>query len=359
MTNTQISLQAASARETARDRRGRFGEQPHLETGTHGQLDLPGSFDEVDHDRELLQATQKFAGEVAGRWAKGRVDAEDLAGDTMLYLMERRARAAQSASQAGVSNEPPKSVNWKNEFAGARVVAHHLAMGSATGNKHRNGPDIKGYEQFREICRVKTQQLKRNLSESERDAIADKVRLSFPAGRRPVKNFHRRVNEVRTASLVREDGSSLVENRRFAMIDEDPFERSEVSQDMDAVLEEVESDDRRAARRAAATARRQVYTMLARSADAPVPDEGRLTHEQADQIRQTVNSEGGAQNLLDHLKAGEETPATQAFMSIFSDDDPDAGEQVAEVMGAHRAYADDMVESAILYSTDPESERAA
>ncbi|HLR58694.1 MAG TPA: hypothetical protein VK098_10995 [Beutenbergiaceae bacterium] len=239
-----------------------------------------------------------------------------------------------------------------------RIVHGHLDHRLSSGEVERSEVRAGQVRLAKEVA-AREQELGRELSGREKDALAAEVRASFPSTNRPPVDFHisRKERHVSIDAQpdpgnlisVPADGSALETERR------DPFPEAVDRSQMDAaemlhfVTHRDESPMPIHSRNTAAT----IYNTIAQSMRIPPAQENSLPHRQAMAAGRSVRShERGVQGVCSDYLDGVRDEKTEALFAPFGEIDEERREAFATSFESN-AYAEEMWTSA-LKCADPQ-----
>lgn len=322
-----MTTQTVANREAARRSNGEFGEQtftePEVELGL-GQRDMTR-----DEAKKFLEDVTRFASQYAR--ARGQFgDRDDIVGDTIVDVL-----AQQRAGKDHIAS--PAFLNRATGAVSSRYIdpgVHHTTL---TGRKR-----------YKSVEADKVQELGRELTVREQDALADEVRLSFPPGRRPTQGFHRKRWDVSLDAPTREGSTSIGDT---LAADENVESYSLATSAAAAAMDALEGDEPALTK---AEARENAWALIID--DGPQASPGAIADEKA--LRATTRAlkeDGGAAALARDYLLGDTTPEQNRtlfapFGSLTQNDE----ERVANTFRKHAPFADRLWASAAASAVSPQ-----
>lgn len=274
---------------------------------------------------------------------------DDVIGDTAHDVI-KRIRA---------SEDPEEGVRAVATAALIRRIVHgHLDHRLSTGEAERS--EVRsGQVRLRKALAAREQELGRELSGREQDALAAEVRMSFPTTNRPPVDFHL----ARKERNVPIDAQEAPENLLSVPADEsvldherrDPFPEAVDHSRMDAaeMLHFVRNRDESPTPIHSRNTGTTIYNTIAQSMRIPPAKENSLSHRQALAAGRTVRShERGVQGVCADYLDGVRDERTEALFAPFGDIDEERREAFATSLESN-AYAEEMWGSA-LKCADPQ-----
>lgn len=280
--------------------------------------------------RASQEALTRVATSVTQSYRIDATNAEDIVQDSWVHLLERDERRGDIADRVG-----------EKSFLG--LVARKYAANY--GNDHRFGlrsEDFSG----RRTLRAKTAEIEattgRKMTKTEYEALADEIRESFPAGRRPRVGYHVELSQLSLDVPVSstDPGSATLGD---TLADEGGigFHGNGFDQQEDAAALALHNlENQRAAKD---DIRRDMWRILSTRIDgAPQPVRGSLDATAANRAKRTVAAAGGALELATKWSYAETTPEQEeALFAPFGPDLDNAGRQgVFNVLESNPTYAD-------------------
>lgn len=303
--------------------------QPDTDTSPSLGLDL--SDPEVfDHIRQMAHfEVQRYR----GTW--GEVDKEEVVSDAIEDLA-KDARSRRAAVQAGEPKEP--IVNWKGY---SRSVVRHVTYRHNNGTGH----DAQCRKLYLIARDTKISELGRQLTNEERNKLADEVAANRPPGRRPTDGYHETPVVESKSNLAL--ANVLNEDRHQVAVDNSEFDEGSFASDVMTKAKSSSEADR-------ANARRRVWDVLAiRRGDVPTVEVATQSEYAAAQARKTVTSSGGALNVAQSWELGEATGDEEdALFMPFSDKmTTDEKHAVVGLLADYPRSADDIYDAAVGQAT--------
>lgn len=308
--------------ETAhpRDRVGKWTEKEH--TQPEAGLGEPTR----EQEKERYDNVSRFARHYASRFSMDDATREDIVQTTILDVLGQQRRGTPHTFNPAFLNRATRAVAQR--YLDPDV--HHTTL---TGRR-----ELKAAED------IEQEVLGRSLLPGERDRLADQVRMSFPAGRRPKPGFHIRDTAISLDTPLTSDGSWTLGDTVAAEDNTYGGAPNAAAATLDALEGgDISVDDARAA----------AWTLLA-GADAP-PTRAGVIRDPAEHLGR-VKELGGALAAAEAWQSGNLSPRDTATLfwafDVRTDDDRRA---VVEVLARHRNYADDLYASALQSATDTSS----
>lgn len=303
-------------------------------------------------DDELLDCCRR-SGEYWGR--RYRVDAENLASETMLRFLERvtdrnEPTGPDGGCAAGDVPAGERVVGVAHPRKYIDQVARSIGQRQATGLE--GGRNIKSLKLY---LAERDRQLAANgyraLTPEQEDRIAEQVRASMPPGARPVPDFHRASSQAsREAAVDFADPDAVPWAHNAGPLWRHPGRGSEFAPGSPGEQAEAHLGEGRAGRLAA---RRMAWDAISHGTGGPGVCHESLGEDAAAAARRTVREAGGpAQVARNAHEYGYDDPRVAALMSPFG---PDAttGDvlDVARVLARHPGRAEDLWDAAVFAAT--------
>src|SRR5690625_926135 len=309
---------------------------------------------EVEANQELLDEDAVFAriqsdAERVCRRRGAMEHLDDVIGDTAHDVI-RRIRASENRDEGVHAVATAALIR--------RIVHGHLDHRLSSGEVERS--EVRsGQVRLAKTVATKEQELGRELSGREKDALAAEVRASFPSTNRPPVDFHL----VRKERHVPIDAQQNPENLLSAPADEsvldqdrrDPFPEAVDRTRMDAaeMLHFVRNRDESPMPIHSRNTGTTIYNTIAQSMRIPPAREDSLSHRQALGAGRTVRGhERGVQGVCADYLDGVRDERTEALFAPFGDIDDERREAFATTFESN-AYAEEMWGSA-LKCADPQ-----
>ena len=338
---SEISTTAVARRESARHATGQFGEQEHsapeavLATVESIEADLARREAEAAERQmftEVLTSVEDAASMYAARRGQWN-DRDDIVGDTILDIIGQQKRGTKHINDAAFKQYSTRAVS-------SRYVdpnAHHTTL--------------KGRRIFNEKAEQLMQELGRHLTPRERAELADRVRLSFPAGNRPIAGFEQKNVAISLDMTVGEDGGTTLGDLIAAEETGSGYATatSKAAAANDA-LEEGGSYK-------AADARKNIWNILADGG----PQVAVKTISDDREHRALVEKFGGAAAVARAWQEGEtaeDDAVNVALFAPFGNLDERAKDQVTGILLRNTGYADKVWDSAMSAALDVQQLRA-
>jgi hypothetical protein len=330
---TDISTIALARREDARQTTGRFGEQEH--TGPEVELALddddlaPKS--EVAAERELwagiLDDVQRAASMYASRRGQWN-DRDDIIGDTIVDILGQQKRGTTHINDDAFKQNAVRAVS-------SRYIdpnAHHTTL--------------KGRRMFNAALDNRMQDLGRDLTTKERSELADEIRLSFPAGRRPSIGFEQKNTAVSLDLQVGEDGSTTLGDLIAA---EDRASGYSIDESKAAMAHEAYEKEGGSFK--VADARKNIWNLLAENG----PQVAVKTIHDDRAHRTAVADFGGAAAAARAWQQGEtseDDPVNVALFAPFGNLSEKQQEEVTDILLRNPGFAEKVWDSAMTAALD-------
>lgn len=322
---------------------GQFAADAHDEADIDGLLDSMG-FAELD-PAEAMEIASRAARRLAHKTP--RVDAAEVSQDTLLNYLNARNNARTKLWDAytnGVVVRPGSVL--ENPGAYINRVAEGIVQRHATGEDQ--SPDRAAIKAWRQAVADAEQHLGRDLTQNEKDDLANHIRESQAPGRRAKVGFHEARGEV-TASSFGDDDAVVVDDvvgadgRLLSAGDiTGDFSPDEIG---DALLESFSAGRASAAQ----NARRRAWDAVAGRSGAPMVVQGSLTEGRVTAARRTISEAGGISSVC--ARWADETASvdeTNALFAPFGNNlDYSAQARVVSAIGDLGAYADDVFDGAL------------
>lgn len=344
MSTQTISTTAEAARESARQDDGRFGAQARDEAGVvlDDRAASDWSYNGTLDDQSIIAACRRFAHRTGSRY--GVDDREDLAQMTaehfIRYVNNRREKVR--TGQA----DPKPEFNYERHIGQISTgLGQRIASGLPNGGRDLTA--LTKYLKTREAFETK---YGRQMTRVEEDELADKIRASFPPGKRPIDKFHRAISDKQIASLdaAREEGSFIEPSTADATPAPEAHASDEAAHD---ALDIIDAGGRGASTAAA----RNVWEVVASEHQAPSAVPNHLSTAQAKRVRDRMQAAGGISAVLARYGEGAETDEDMdALMAPFGGhgkNGADGAELVVATLERHPQFADGIWDKAVLAAT--------
>lgn len=340
---THINVLATARREDARDTVGRFGVQEHsapeATLATIESIEADNARREADAaDRqmyaEVLDGVEKAANMYAARRGQWN-DRDDIVGDTIVDILGQQKRGTTHINDDAFKQYTTRAVSSRYVDPGV----HHTSL---TGRRI-----------FNEKVEAKMQSLGRPLTKAEREELADAVRLSFPAGRRPAFGFERKEVPISLDLEVGENGSTTLGDLIAA---EERGSDYATATTRAAAANDALEDEGSSFK--AADARKNIWNLLADD-DAPKVAVKSVTDDR--QHRALVENFGGAAAVARAWQEGEtaeDDAVNESLFAPFGQLDEKQREHVTNVLVRNAAFADKIWDSAMTAALDVQKLRS-
>lgn len=342
MSEISTSTAVAERREAAREHTGRFGEQVHtvpevaLATVESIEADIARREAEAAERQmfsEVLEGVEEAANLYAARRGQWN-DRDDIVGDTIVDIIGQQKRGTKHINDAAFKQYSTRAVS--SRYIDPNV--HHTTL--------------KGRRIFNEQSEARMQELGRALTPSERSELADQIRLSFPAGNRPVPGFETKQTAISLDLQVGEDGSTTLGDLIAA--EEGGSGYATATTKAAAANDALEDED---SSFEAKDARKNIWNIL--SEDGPKVNVKSLSDDRAH--RSAVEAFGGAAAVARAWQQGEtaeDDAVNVALFAPFGTLDEKEQEQVTDVLVRNAAFADKIWDSAMSAAVDVQKLRA-
>lgn len=281
-------------------------------------------------DELVLAAATKCGERYARRYG---VEAADVIGETALRFYERRSRR-------------PESAPVLNDSGYVNTLARSIALEAIGADRSYVR---QAWRKYQEICDAQMQELGRELTTRESDAIASSVIAAQEPRRRAPEGFHR---QRKTTSLD-SPGHEMSGGRTLAedIADIEVPERSDAEKGR-RLGPSGELAEQLIASGDSAGARRLAWDAIAELAGAPKTVKSLVTERQATALRHAVRSEGGAGAIAKLYRRGlAEESASEHLFAPFGAISSDERDAVVEVLVGREHLADDLWDLALRAST--------
>lgn len=335
---TQISALATERREDARRHNGEFGEHDHTAPeATLATIDADmqrraAAAAERQMFREVLDGVEQAANMYAARRGQWN-DRDDIVGDTIVDIIGQQRRGTTHINDGAFKQYTTRAVSSRYVDPGV----HHT--------------DLKGRRIFNEQRDAFMQEHGRDLTGQERTELADAIRLSFPAGRRPSVGFEQKRVSVSLDLPVSEDSATTLGDRLAA--DERGSDYATSTSQAAVANDSLEQGGSFKP----ADARKNIWNILAEDA----PKVAVLTIHDDREHRDLVAGFGGAAAVARAWQEGEtaeDDAVNTALFAPFGSLDEKQREQVTAVLLRNPAYADQVWDSAMSAALDVQKLRA-
>lgn len=333
---TQISTIAADRREAAREATGQFGEQVHstpeiaLATIESIESDLArreAARAERQMFAEVLDGVERAANMYAARRGQWN-DRDDIVGDTIVDIIGQQKRGTTHINDEAFKQYSTRAVS--SRYMDPNV--HHTAL--------------KARRIFNEKTEEFLQEHGRNMTRTERTELADSIRLSFPAGRRPTPGFETKEIAISLDMQLGEDGSTTLGDLIAA--EEGGSDYATATTKAAAANDALEDEN---SSFKAADARKNIWNLLAE--EGPKVAVKSLEDDRAH--RALVEQFGGAAAVARAWQEGEtaeDDPVNDALFAPFGSLNEKQREQVTDVLTRNAAFAEKIWESAMTAALD-------
>lgn len=290
-------------------------------------------------DSELLDAARRLARPFAHQGLDGHVD--ELVSIGVLAIMENRDRTATSRD-AAVGDVAAAVQRGTNEMKLLKTVIGRAAAKALNPNRSTNGAHFKALGAFRDAVATTEAKLGRSLTLHEKRDLADRIRLSMPARRRPTEDFWRQ----RTVDSIDADPAYSRHLVGAADVDAGRSDGFEEGSAGDRAHTEIESGG---GRRAAA---RLSWDAVAQTAGAPELPPPHLGRDRASKSRAAMAACGGPLTAARRYLDGDlDENTTNALFAPWGDLDQAGRAAVATRLTDFPAYAGDLHAAALRAST--------
>jgi hypothetical protein len=304
---------------------------------------------------ELLRLADADARRIAQR--RG-VDAGATSSDIVMYHLNAVQNAKNNLARAHANGEvaAPSAV-LVNPTGYLHHVSHGIDQRIATGEEQNS--DRSALKFWRESIRQIEQERGASMSETEKNALAEKIRLEQPKGRRAKPGFHlpkgetlARANPDGTMPSLDEAATADGSRAADGQTDSRDFAEGELA-------DQLMSDLAEGRKGAAAAARRRAWDAIAEIHDTPTVQASTVGESKAAAHRRTVAAAGGVRALAaawgDETATAEQTEALFApFGNNLSFDQQAA---VVSSIGSLRDRADDVFDGALSGATKPRASK--
>jgi len=268
------------------------------------------------------------------RWSlRLGLDADEVAGETLEHLAFVKIRPVDPVRYAiSVTKQVAKDQHFRRKY-GVELTAY----------------ETKAWHIYRSTCEKAQQELKRHLTRAEEDEIAERAkniaeRKNDKRGGSGVPSwFHRRRNPVEFTDRLPDlaDSSDFTRPRTLP--------RGSLAARLD---EEISASKGATLRCALKEAKKDGWDAFAQLYGAPRAVDGRITREQARICHEYVANRGGVDAIVVLLEQGGIDEEAQAvFFSPWGAPGSDEKRAILRVLRKHRAYSDDLWESALMKAT--------
>ena len=340
---TQISTIAADRREAARENTGQFGEQnhsnPEINLLTVEELNQRADLHELGMDRtatsaaerayyaDLLEGVEQAANMYAARRGQWN-DRDDIVGDTILDILGQQKRGTAHINDAAFKQYSTRAVS--SRYMDPEV--HHRTL------KARGMFKAKTEEFMQENGRVMTRK--------ERQELADSIRMSFPAGQRPVPGFETKTYTTSLDLQVGEDGNTTLGDLIAA---EETGSGYATATSAAAAANDALEDEKSSYK--AADARKNIWNLLAEEG----PHVAVKSLDDDRELRSRVGAFGGpaaAALAWQQGETAEDDPVNDALFAPFGQLNEKQREQVTDVLVRNSAFAEKIWDSAMTAALD-------
>lgn len=296
---------------------------------------------------EAYRVFRRAASRVIRRYGLDRTLIDDAVQDAWLDLMGRRDFKEGGLDGLRRLTQSPQLLT----LVAATVTKAHYYGGGGTGLRHE---DVNARRQLR-VDEAAFRELNgRGMTPTERRDAADRVRLSFPAGRRPHPDFYEE-HHLYSLDRLRGDG----DGDTFGDLLDDTYRPPGRDQDGNDPAEDAIGRLEEAGRKLAAARRAErdnIWGTVAGPHGAPAPRPGVFRSRDAARKAHAalIDRHGGAAQVagrwLDGLSDPDEEDALFAPFGIPAAD-MDARDKVARVFRRHPTFAEDLWDAAARKAT--------
>lgn len=333
---TQISTIAADRREAARESTGKFGEQVHstpevaLATVESIELDLArreAAREEREAFAKVLDGVERAANMYATRRGQWN-DRDDIVGDTIVDIIGQQKRGTTHITDEAFQQYSTRAVS--SRYVDPNV--HHTAL--------------KARRYFNEKTEEFLQEHGRSMTKAERTELADSIRLSFPAGRRPAIGYETKATVASLDMQIGEDGSTTLGD---LIVAEEGGSGYATATTKAAAANDALEDENSSYK--AADARKNIWNLLAE--DGPKVAVKSIEDDRAH--RALVEQFGGAAAVARAWQEGdtaEDDPVNAALFAPFGALGDKDQERVTDVLVRNSAFAEKIWDSAMTAALD-------
>lgn len=334
---TQNSTIVADRREAAREATGQFGEQTHSAPEATLALsveDIEASIARREADRaertyfaEVLDGVEKAANMYAARRGQWN-DRDDIVGDTIVDIIGQQKRGATHINDGAFKQYATRATS--SRYIDQNV--HHTTL--------------KARRLFNEKSEEFMQKHGRAMTRDESAALADDIRLSAPAGNRPVPGFEKKVTDISLDIPVGEEGSTTFGDLLAAEESTSGYATATTAAAAaNDALEDEESSFK------AADARKNIWNLLAE--EGPKVAVKSIHDDRAH--RSLVREFGGpaaAARAWQEGETAEDAPVNDALFAPFGTLDEKEREQVTSILLRNSDFAEKIWDSAMTAALD-------
>jgi len=259
-------------------------------------------------------------------------DVDDIIGDTLVDVIAQQKRGTTHINDGA----------FKQAAAGA--------VSSRYVDKEAHHTDLKGRRIFNAKVEELMQVLGRELNTRERRLLADEIRMSFPAGRRPSIGFEHKNVAVSLDMQVGEDGGTTLGDLIAA--DESGSGYATATSKAAAANEALEQGGSFKA----ADARKNIWNILADNG----PQVAVMSIHDDRELRAVVEEFGGPVAVARAWQQGdtaEDDPVNEALFAPFGKLDEQGKERVTSILLRNATYAEKVWDAAMSAALDNQKKR--
>lgn len=273
----------------------------------------------TDDSPELLESVFQTAMLIAGKTGVNLQDAEDIAQDAIVELIEIRDRN-------GFTNGPNIGDN--------PGLVHNVVKSTALSYRADAGEsrDRRARVMLRDAVQVRAAELGRELSEREVDELAESIRLSFSPRKRPVIGFHRYSVTVSLQDVVpNRDGGST--ERADVLQARDEVNDDEFRYNNDSFGDTVEELELKSADELKDAKERIWEIFKLTDDDLRTPQPNTVTKNRQRTLREEVRDRGGVEQLMYSFRDGSlDAHSERIIFEPFGDVNDREKESIAKVL---------------------------
>lgn len=304
-------------------------------TGQFGTQDRTGPSDDFNAHLDVHSIVQKaVATELHKRYSlqSDAIDFDDLVQEVCVAYYEsmNRRRSDYAVAHGLHEARPVQNVEGFVTIIARRTIARVLTPAAVSGRDW----------QARRIFHGRIAELeadgRREVHQAERDAIAEEVRMSFPANKRPRDGYH-----LTSSDLSLDDENFVFDVAAPEHVEAEDFEAGSVG---DRVLDMAERGETR-------EARNHAWDAIAELRGAPAARHGEITERRALNARKVTTGFGGAHRAmaayLDHPERLSTREADAMFAPFTDGDNPASRRKIAATFKDLGNHADALYDAAV------------
>lgn len=332
-----ISPEAQARQQEARHDNGRFGEQTHsapdMELALLDDAAITERIARSEDAQKMRDDARKIINTVrtasAHYTTQGLAhERDDIIGETIVDVVGQQSRGTEHVTDQAFLWWATRAVTSRHHDGGV----HHTTL--------------KGRAELNRAIQVVEEDLGRQLTQRERNELAEEVRLSYPAGRRPAVGYQNQQKQFSLDYTYGPDGEMPLSE-----VIADERKPADYTTSMSAAGQAIDDLENEESSYSRADARKSAWNLIAAKTEAPKVAVNSVKDDRA--FRKVVDELGGPVETARQWREGEADDTVEAALfAPFGDLTSKEMDKVSEVLITYPDFGSKLWDGAMKSATD-------